>query len=404
MNIKSLLKFKYILTSFLVCLFLFSNINTLNAQSPSPTPVPSSSDSSQVQDLQNKINELQSKISELQTQEKTLSSQITVMDNQIKLTELKIDSTKQQISNLTLDIDTADKKIDKLEGSLDNLSKILINRIKETYITGTTSSFQILISSSNVSDFVKKANYLRIAQLHDKRLIYDTVQAKNDYSNQKDIFEDKKATVEKLQVDLTAYSTQVEVEKESKNRLLAETQGSEANYQRLLAQAKAEYEAIVGIVAGKGIESQVREVKKGDVVASVIGGASCNSSGAHLHFTVLEGGGAINPFNKLKDVSRVDYTGGDSWSPSGDWDWPLSPTIQFNQGFGATTCVTSGWCGRIYSSHNGLDISSSSNTVYSVADGTMYKGSYTVGCTLPYVRVKHKDSNIDTLYLHVYSN
>jgi len=85
-------------------------------------------------------------------------------------------------------------------------------------------------------------------------------------------------------------------------------------------------------------------------------------------------------------------------------DWPLSPTIEFNQGYGVTTCVTSGWCSSIYSSHNGLDISGSSLNVYAVSDGTLYRGTYSVGCALPYARVKHKDSNIETLYLHTYVN
>src|SRR3990172_9649280 len=187
---------------FLVLNFVFEL--GASAQSPTPTPSPSKNRA----EILRQIDERKVRINELQGKEKTLSSQIKVIDNQIKLTELKIDSTKAQITDLTLDIDTADKKIDKLEGSLDNLSKILINRIKETYIVGTSSSFQILLSSNNVEDFVKKANYLRIAQAHDKRLIYDTVQAKNDYSNQKEIFEDKKSKVERLQAELEGYTAQ----------------------------------------------------------------------------------------------------------------------------------------------------------------------------------------------------
>src|SRR3990167_590798 len=191
-------KYKLITTAIVTtfCFIFFAGFVT--AQSPTPTPASSKN----YTEIQKQINETQAKISELQGQEKTLSSQIAVIDNQIKLTELKIDSTEQQILDLTLDIDTADKKIDKLEGSLDSLSEILINRIKATYIIGTSSEFQVLLTSSNVSDFIKRANYLRLAQAHDKRLIYDTVQAKNDYTNQKDIYEDKKKTVEQLKAEL----------------------------------------------------------------------------------------------------------------------------------------------------------------------------------------------------------
>ena len=60
------------------------------------------------------------------------------------------------------------------------------------------------------------------------------------------------------------------------------------------------------------------------------------------------------------------------------------------------------WVGRIYSFHNGIDITGSSSNVYAVADGTLYRGSYAVGCTLSYAKLAHKDSNVATLYLHVY--
>ena len=191
-------------------------------------------------DLQKKINDLQGKISELQGQERTLSSQIAVMDSQISLTELQIASTKQQLNDLELDIDTTTKKIGNIEKSLDNLTKVLINRVVATYEIGSAPSFQILATSNTVGDFVKRANYLRLAQAHDKRLIYDTVQAKNDYQNQKDIFEGKKEKVQALNTQLEAYSVQLDQEKASKQALLSQTQGSEANYQSLLAQAKAQ--------------------------------------------------------------------------------------------------------------------------------------------------------------------
>jgi peptidoglycan hydrolase CwlO-like protein len=218
------------------------------AQTASPTP----GNSQNVTDLQNKINDLKSKISDLQGQEKTLSSQIAVYDSQIKLTELQIQSTEQQINDLTLNIDTANKKINNVEKSLDNLTKVLINRIIATYEIGSAPQFQTLIASSNFGDFVKRANYLRLAQAHDKKLIYDTVQAKNDYANQKDIYQNQKKKAETLQEDLENYSTQLDSEKKLKADVLAQTQGSESEYQRILAQTQAQLAGFQGFVSSQG--------------------------------------------------------------------------------------------------------------------------------------------------------
>ena len=44
---------------------------------------------------------------------------------------------------------------------------------------------------------------------------------------------------------------------------------------------------------------------------------------------------------------------------------------------------------------------SSSSEVKAVKGGTLYRGSYGVGCQLRYVRVAHDDSDLETYYLHV---
>lgn len=204
------------------------------------TPTPTPDNSSTIQSLEQQISDLEGKISNLQGQEKTLSSQISVMDNQIQLTQLRINDTQQKIMNLTMDISTANDKIKNLQGSIDNLTKVLLNRIVATYEIGSSQPFQLLVSSSDVTDFFNRANYLKIAQAHDKQLIYDTVQAKNDYANQKQIYEDEKKQVEALNTQLQAYNDQLDQEKKQKQQLLDETQGSESNYQRLLAQTQAQ--------------------------------------------------------------------------------------------------------------------------------------------------------------------
>ena len=60
--------------------------------------------------------------------------------------------------------------------------------------------------------------------------------------------------------------------------------------------------------------------------------------------------------------------------------------------------------GRIYQSHNGIDINNeASNDVKAVKSGTLYRGSYTGynGCNLRYVRVQHDEGGLDTYYLHI---
>ncbi len=220
-----------------------------SSATPTPTSVPSQT---QVNELNKKISDLESTISNLKSQENTLSSQIDVMDNQIKLTELRINSTQDQIAGLTDDIGKASTKISTLEETITSITKLLIGRIVATYQIGSIQPVQILFSSDNVSDFLSRLNYLRIVQAHDKQVIYDSEQARNDYQNQKAIYEGEKRKVEALKAQLETYTTQLDDQKKQKQDLLDETKGSESNYQRILAETKAQLAGFQSFVTSQG--------------------------------------------------------------------------------------------------------------------------------------------------------
>ena len=224
--IKKHIKKLFFLTITLILFLHFSSSSFSQTETPTPTTPPDNTQARQ--DLQDKINALQS-------QKQTLASSIEIIKNKIQLTEYQIESTKEQITSITLDIDTASKKISSLQGALDNSVGVLLNRIVATYEVGTIQPLQILLTAGNVSDFFTRLNYLKLAQAHDKKLIYDTQQAKVDYANQKNIFEDKKKQVLDLQVQLQAENNQLDQEKQAQQQLLAADEAQIAQYQAQLA-------------------------------------------------------------------------------------------------------------------------------------------------------------------------
>ncbi|OGK53081.1 hypothetical protein A2970_00440 [Candidatus Roizmanbacteria bacterium RIFCSPLOWO2_01_FULL_44_13] len=339
----------------------------------------------------------------LRPQINSLSQQILYLTNQVYLTSVQIQQTEQKIISTEKEIDVLGTRIEGLDQSLDYISKLLLNKIVQGYKQREVSLFSMLFDSENADDLLAKIKYVKTTRDNNQRLLIQVQETKSNFEEQKTLREEKKQELDNLIVQLGNQKADLDNQKIAQQRLLTETQNNEQIYQGLLSKARAELVAIQGIIAGAGTETQLREVKKGDVIASMISGASCNSSGTHLHFIIQEGSSVQNPFNYLKDVDHIDYTGGDPWNPSGSWDWPISPRIEFNQGYGETWAVRNTWVGNIYRFHNGIDVFGSSYNVYSVADGTLYRGSYNVGCTLSYTKLVHKDSNINTLYLHTYT-
>ncbi len=350
-----------------------------------------------LEEIQKEIEEYQNELARLSVQSKTLANQVAQFDAQIRLTTLKISQTEEKILLLG-------GRIDQLENSLDSLTNAFSTRAVETYkMNRLGDGLFLLLGADGINEVVSRYHYLQRIQQSDQDLLQRLQRAQTIYVGEK---EDQ----EVLQKELEKQKAELDDQKAAKAFLLQVTRNDEAKYQQLLAQARSEYEAIQAIIAGKGQETEVGHVSQGARIASIIQGASCNSSGAHLHFIVSSNGITQNPFAHLKDgITNENCTGsscgsgnGDPFNPTGTWDWPISPTIRYSQGYGETWAVRNTWVGRIYRFHNGIDINSSTSPeVRAVRSGTLYRGSYNVGCALRYVRVAHDDSDLDTFYLHI---
>jgi peptidoglycan hydrolase CwlO-like protein len=356
-------------------------------------------------ELEDKIKEYENKISDLHNQSDTLASQIEIANSQITLTELKIKSTQSQIAELAKEVTATKNRINGLEGTIAHMTQLMIARVTESYALSKINPVQMLLTTNNIDNFLTRLRYIEIVQDYDKRSIYAAQTSKNNYESEKDDLEVKQKQAEVLGTQLESFTTQLETEKKAKQDLLSVTQNNEKQYQKMLSEAKAEYEAIQQILAGNGQEKELGHVNEGDTIAHIIQGASCNSSGTHLHFTVTQSSNAQNPFNFLSGTSDTDYSHGDSFSPSGGWRWPIDSPILFYQGYGETWSSKNSWVNQIYSFHNGIDIGTSgSQDVHAVKSGNLTRGSYTGedGCTLPYARVDHDEGGYSTLYLHTF--
>ncbi|MBN1168656.1 hypothetical protein JXA63_02080 [Candidatus Woesebacteria bacterium] len=369
-----------------VCLFVTSGVSAESTEE-------------KLQRLQVEIGQYQEEIERLNSQANTLSNQIAQYDAQIRLTTLRISETEEKILLLG-------GRIDQLEQSLNSLNNAFTSRVTQTYkMARLNDPFVFLLLSEDIDKAVSSYHYLKKIQEADRDLLIRLEKAQINYQVEKEDQED-------LQDELKDQKASLDAQKAAKANLLEVTRNDEKRYQDLLAAARSEFEAIQAILAGQGDEEEVGHVNAGEKIATIIQGASCNSSGTHLHFMVSSDNTSRNPFEYLRSgIDFEDCSGsscgsgdGDNFNPTGSWDWPISPKIKYTQGYGSTWAIRNTWVGRIYGFHNGIDINSEFNPdIKAVKSGTLYRGSYggSGGCRLRYVRVDHDDSDLDTLYLHI---
>jgi septal ring factor EnvC (AmiA/AmiB activator) len=369
--------------------------------------------SEKVSELEDEIKKLEKKIAKLRATEQTLEREIEHANSQINLTQLRIQNSIQnlntkerEILKLTGDISDLSVRINKLSDSIDYQEMLLGQRVRARYKNQESSPIMFLFGAATLNQLVQKTEYLKVMEFQDRRLMDQMNQTKSAYGQQKDLFEDKKEKEEALKrqievekINLEAYQSDLENQKVEKQNILEATKNDEAEFQRLLNQARAELQAMEGIIATIDFRNGTK-VQKGDIIA-VMGnsGWPVCSTGAHLHFEVRKNGTVLNPESYLKPQKLYvhDFNSGNKTIGTGKWDWPMKEP-RVTQRFGKTPW--SWWYPSGY--HNGIDLVNEVNPfIYAPEDGIIVKSVQFCGhIPMNYAAIQHSDG-IVTYYLHI---
>lgn len=364
-----------LLVAIIVFCSFFSGYFTLTANAESEAEL-----REDISNIENQVNKNEETLHALEHKEQTLKERLGQLQMEIDQVNKKIELNELKIKELEL-------KLERTQKELARQKNLLQESLRELYKRGRISTLEMLASSDNFADYLSQQEYLQ--DLKDG--IQDSVdevarleeEIDKEKQRQEDLLDQKKAN----RLALSDRRTE-------QNKILEQTQGSQAKYENIVAdlknareQAQKELDDYLAAQIQTGNFVSLGRVSRGDVIGYV--GSTGFSTGPHLHFEMRTGSSTMNPLN------------GDILAYGFSWPVPSAPVGSLNQGYG---CVAPyDWyytkCGDM-SFHSGLDIPGwYGDAIIAPADGDIvFRGWF--GGYGNMVMIEH-DNGIITAYGHM---
>ncbi|MBO8164343.1 MAG: peptidoglycan DD-metalloendopeptidase family protein [Brevibacillus sp.] len=291
---------------------------------------------------------LEKEISTIKDQQEKLEDQLLVIDMRRNETQNKINKLDKQIEETTAEAVKAQEQLDEAIERVAKRDSLLKTRLKAMYERGSVSYLEVLLGSTDFSDFLNRFSALQTIFEQDKRILEDNIRDKET----------------------------IEAKKKEVNQHLAKLEQMYAEAEALKAELDRQYKQSVAVKA---------ELKKKE---------------EDLHESLQEHEAALLASAKLekeKQAEKIRLLGADQYKTGGQLALPLPPgSFRITSGFGLRTDP---FTGRT-AGHNGLDMAAPKGTpIYAAEKGVVILAGLYSGYGNAVI-IQHNDE-ISTLYAHI---
>ena len=197
------------------------------------------------QELQNQLNALENQIAvqqqlldNAQNQHQTLQTQINAFNAEIKKTQLQIEAINLAITQLNGDIGVRNRTLSSLSAQLSAEKESLAQILRQTQVLDDYSVVSVALGSQDVSGFFSDLDAFTSIKNSLANSFSHIQKTSSSTEAEKEALQARLAEQEQLRAVAQLAKQQVQEQELEKQRLLKQTKGIEANYQKLIASSQ----------------------------------------------------------------------------------------------------------------------------------------------------------------------
>lgn len=323
-------------------------------------------------ELQTEMNKILARLEAVSKEIDGYNTEIEELDAQIETMDKKIEKSNETIKDL-------EAKISEKETEFAELFELLKKRLRALYIAGDASSLEILLTSSDMSDFLTRLEIVKGVTEHDSALLEQVKGVVSDLETSKSKVESEKLLVESTKSTVVSKRNDRNAKRDEVLKRKAEIDEDEAYLSELIEKSNNRLDDLdeqerKNIEQQRKNEDAINDLDQ-QIKDIISGSGSSSGSGSNISTGGSAGNASSGSGTKINMI------------------WPVQ---------GCSTYISSPYGPRWGTIHRGIDITGGNiygKNVVAVASGKVILALNTTTGYGRYVIVDH-GNGVATLYAH----
>lgn len=215
--------------------------------------------------LLNNLAETEKRLEQVQNDKFTLNTQLSNLDDQITETTKKLITAISQVVEKENAISLLYEEIEIREVEMGFQKNLLRDYFRIMYEEGNNvDAFKLLLADGSIGNNLRQLDYLDLLSVTGQQMVDKLDKISKELEDKKTQLEEEKITLDEFQAVLSKERDQLNLQKESKEKLLKVTSGQEQIYEQLIAQSIEDQEETVDDIRSLSgavgfIEQKIRE-------------------------------------------------------------------------------------------------------------------------------------------------
>lgn len=212
-------------------------------------------------DVQESISDKKEELNTINKQKDSMQKTMEELDRKMDQTSSKLTSINNNITSVNKEIKEQEKQIEETIEDVEQGNELLKKRVRAIYINGNESYLEILLSSSNFSDFIARVDTVSKLIGYDKNIITGMEEKSEELKKAKVSLEEKKSSLVVLRSTADKEYKALNADSDKKKEFMAQLEKDKTKYEELIEGEEQESEAI-GAMIKKIKQRQAEEAKK----------------------------------------------------------------------------------------------------------------------------------------------